>query len=73
MRQAIASGTFKFLIKSPQDDLTVDDGLLDVADQVQNISVKRKTGCHEYETISRMGYESRAVIIPRLKDTMVYE
>ncbi len=66
-----ASGTFKFLIKSSQDDLTADDELLDEADQVRIIAVKRaSTSMRES---AEWGMRAVQSSFSRLKDTMVYE
>ena len=37
----LASGTYKFIIKSLQDDLTADEQPLNVVDQIANNTVKR--------------------------------
>jgi hypothetical protein len=68
---AFASGTYKFLIKSSQDDLTADDGLLGVADQIQNIAVKR--AATSMRQSAEWGMRAVQSSFPRLKDTMVYE
>ena len=36
-----ASGPYKFLIKSSQDDITADECLLEIENQIANIAVKR--------------------------------
>ena len=68
---AFASGTYKFRIKSSQDDLTADEQLLDVADQIANIAVKRAaTNMRQYAEWGTRAVQSS---FPRLKDTIIYE
>lgn len=68
---AFASGTYKFLIKSSQNDLTADKQQLDFEDQIASIAVKRAVTSMQQSAEWWM----RAVQLsfPRLKDTMIYE
>ena len=67
---AFASGTYKFFIKSLQDDLTADEGLLLIEDQIANIAVKAATSMRQSAERGMRAVESSS---PRLEDTMIYE
>ena len=68
---AVTSSTYKFLIKSSQDDLTADKGLLVIEDQIVNIAVKRVATSTRQS--AEWGMRAVQFSFPRLKDTMIYE
>ncbi len=66
-----ASGTYEFLIKSSQDDLTADEELLELGDQRANIAVKR--AATSMRQTAEWGMAAVQSSFPRLRDTMIYE
>ena len=68
---AFVSGIYDFLIKSLQDNLTAGDELLNVAEQVRNIAVKRAATSMRQSV--EWGMRAIQSSFPRLKDTIVYE
>ena len=68
---AFASGTYKFLIKSSQDDLTADDDLFNFGEQLRNITVKR--AATSMRQSAEWGMRAIQSSFPRLKDTVIFE
>jgi hypothetical protein len=68
---AFASGTYEFLIKSSQDDLTADEELLTLDEQRANIAVKR--AATSMRQSAEWGMAAVQSSFPRLRDTLVYE
>jgi hypothetical protein len=68
---AFASGQFRFLIKSSQDDLTADDEYDNIQDQIADITVKR--AATSMRQSAEWGMRAVQSSFPRLKDTMLYE
>jgi hypothetical protein len=68
---AFASGIYPFLIKSLQDDLTADEELSEIEDQLTNIAIKRAaTSMRQFAEWRMRAVQSS---FPRLKDTMIFE
>jgi hypothetical protein len=68
---AFASGTYPFLIKSSQDNLTADEELSEIEDQLTNIAIKRAVTSMRQS--AEWGMRAVQSSFPRLKDTMIFE
>jgi hypothetical protein len=71
INSAFASGQFRFLIKSSQDDLTADDEHDNIQDQIADIAVKR--AATSMRQSAEWGMRAVQSSFPCLKDTMLYE
>lgn len=59
-----ASGTYKFLIKSSQDDLTVNEQFLDAVNHSKHCY---KESSYYYAAINRVGNESISIFIHKFE------
>jgi len=64
-----ASGQFRFLIQSLQDDLTADDEFLTIDEQIADIAVKRAATSMRQSV--EWGMRAVQLSFPCLKDTML--
>jgi len=68
---AFTSGTYPFLIKSLQDDLTADEELLEIEDQLTNIAIKRAVTSMRQS--AEWGMRAVRSSFPILMDTLILE